>query len=121
VDWELSTLGDPLADLGLALTYWHDPGDDERAQIPVAVGVTAHPGFPSGREVAQQYAARTGRDLTGLPFYLALGAMKLAVVLEGVHARYVGGHTVSAGYEGVGDAIPALVAQGLRRTESEVW
>ena len=113
VDWELSTLGDPLADLGLALTYWHDPGDDERARIPVAVGVTAHEGFPSGREFAEAYARRTGRDLTELPFYLALAAMKLSVVLEGVHARYVGGHTVSAGYEGVGDAVPALVARGL--------
>jgi aminoglycoside phosphotransferase (APT) family kinase protein len=116
VDWELSTLGDPLADLGLALTYWHDPGDDERARIPVAVGVTAHEGFPSGREFAEAYARRTGRDLTELPFYLALAAMKLAVVLEGVHARYVGGHTVSAGYEGVGDAVPALVARGLELT-----
>jgi aminoglycoside phosphotransferase (APT) family kinase protein len=113
VDWELSTLGDPLADLGLALTYWHDHGDDERASIPVAVGVTAHEGFPAGREFAEAYARRTGRDLTELPFYLALAAMKLAVVLEGVHARYVGGHTVSAGYEGVGDAVPALVARGL--------
>jgi aminoglycoside phosphotransferase (APT) family kinase protein len=116
VDWELSTLGDPLADLGLALTYWHDHGDDERASIPVAVGVTAHEGFPSGREFAEAYAVRTGRDLTELPFYLALAAMKLAVVLEGVHARYVGGHTVSAGYEGVGDAVPALVARGLELT-----
>jgi aminoglycoside phosphotransferase (APT) family kinase protein len=116
VDWELSTLGDPLADLGLALTYWHDHGDDERASIPVAVGVTAHEGFPSGREFAEAYALRTGRDLTELPFYLALAAMKLAVVLEGVHARYVGGHTVSAGYEGVGAAVPALVARGLELT-----
>jgi aminoglycoside phosphotransferase (APT) family kinase protein len=114
VDWELSTLGDPLADLGLALTYWHDPGDEERGAIPVAAGVTAHEGFPTGREFAEAYARRTGRDLGALPFYLALGAMKLAVVLEGVHARYVGGHTVSAGYEGVADAVPALVARGLR-------
>jgi aminoglycoside phosphotransferase (APT) family kinase protein len=116
VDWELSTLGDPLADLGLALTYWHDNGDSERAGIPVAVGVTAHEGFPTGREFAQAYALRTGRDLTELPFYLALAAMKLAVVLEGVHARFVGGHTVSAGYEGVGEAVPALVARGLQLT-----
>jgi aminoglycoside phosphotransferase (APT) family kinase protein len=114
VDWELSTLGDPLADLGLALTYWHDHGDTERAGIPVATGVTAHEGFPTGAEFAEAYARRTGRDLGALPFYLALAAMKLAVVLEGVHARYVGGHTVSAGYEGVGDAVPALVARGLQ-------
>jgi aminoglycoside phosphotransferase (APT) family kinase protein len=118
VDWELSTLGDPLADLGLALTYWHDRDDADRAAIPVAVGVTAHEGFPTGREFAEAYARRTGRDLGELPFYLALATMKLAVVLEGVHARYVGGHTVSAGYEGVGDAVPALVARGLRLIRS---
>jgi aminoglycoside phosphotransferase (APT) family kinase protein len=114
VDWELSTLGDPLADLGLALTYWHDAGDQERAQIPVAVGVTAQPGFPSSAEFAAAYARRTGRDLSALPFYVALGHMKLAVIMEGVHARYRGGHTVGAGYADVTDAVPALVARGLR-------
>ena len=114
VDWELSTLGDPLADLGLALVYWHDRDDADRELIPVAAGVTAHEGFPTGAEVAQGYAERTGRDLSALPFHEALAAMKLAVILEGVHARYVGGHTVSGGYEGVGAAVPALVARGLR-------
>ena len=53
VDWELSTLGDPLADLGLTLTYWHDIGDTERAIVTVAQGVTAHPGFPTADEFAQ--------------------------------------------------------------------
>ena len=114
VDWELSTLGDPLADLGLAMTYWNDRDDEERARIPVAAGVTAHEGFPTAAEFAQMYADRTGRDLAALPFHLALAGMKLAVILEGVHARYLGGHTVSGGYEGVGDAVPSLVARGLR-------
>ena len=115
VDWELSTLGDPLADLGLALTYWHDRGDAARDQIPVAAGVTAHEGFLTTRGFAERYADLTGRDLTDLPFYLALAAMKLAVILEGVHARYLGGHTVSDGYAGAGDAVPSLVDSGLRQ------
>jgi aminoglycoside phosphotransferase (APT) family kinase protein len=115
IDWELSTLGDPLADLGLALTYWHDLGDAERELIPVAVGVTAHEGFPTRRRLAERYAELTGRDLSRLPFYLAMGSMKLAVILEGVRARHAGGHTVSGGYEGVGDPVPALVAAGLRQ------
>jgi aminoglycoside phosphotransferase (APT) family kinase protein len=118
LDWELSTLGEPVADLALAMTYWHDRGDDERASIPVAVGVTAHAGFPTAAEVAQRYAARTGRDLDQLPFYLGLAGMKLAVILEGVVARHRGGHTVSGGYDRLGDAVPALVARGLRALSS---
>jgi aminoglycoside phosphotransferase (APT) family kinase protein len=115
LDWELSTLGDPLADLGMTMTYWHDLGDEERAQIPVAVGVTAHEGFPTADEFAERYAGLTGRDLGQLPFYLAFSAMKLAVILEGVHARYLGGHTISDGYENAGSAVPFLVARGLRQ------
>lgn len=112
VDWELSTLGDPIADLGLTLTYWHDTGDDERSRIPIAAGVTAQPGFPTAAQFAADYAQRTGRDLASLPFYRALGQMKVAVILEGVRARYLGGHTVSEGYEDIDDAVPALVARG---------
>jgi aminoglycoside phosphotransferase (APT) family kinase protein len=114
LDWELSTLGDPLADLGLTLTYWHDRGDEERARIPVAAGVTALDGFPTGAELAQRYAERTGRNVDGLAFYTTLGAMKLAVILEGVHARHLAGQTVGDGYETAGIAVPVLVARGLR-------
>ncbi|TKA04622.1 phosphotransferase family protein [Actinacidiphila oryziradicis] len=121
LDWELSTLGDPLADLGMTLTYWHDRDDTDRAQIPVAVGVTTHEGFPSSHEVAEKYATLTGRDLGQLPFYLAFSAMKLAVILEGVHARYLGGRTVSDGYAGAGEAVPFLVAKGLRQLRSLDW
>lgn len=114
LDWELSTLGDPLADLAVTLSYWHDPGDVERGEIPVSAGLTDKPGFPSARSLAAEYAARTGRDLDNLPFYMALAWMKLAVICEGVHARYLGGRTVGSGYEKVGPAVPLLVARGLR-------
>jgi aminoglycoside phosphotransferase (APT) family kinase protein len=114
IDWELSTLGDPLTDLGMLLTYWHDLGDIEREAIPVAAGLTAHEGFPRSEQVAERYSRLTGRDLSGLPFYRALGCMKLAVILEGVRARHSGGHTVSDGYDGGVDPVPALVASGLR-------
>lgn len=114
LDWELSTLGEPLGDLGLMLTYWHDLGDEERARIPVASGVTAIEGFPTGIEVAELYARTTGRSLEHLDFYTALGTMKLAVILEGVHSRYLSGTSVSDGYHGVGDAVPLLVSRGLR-------
>ncbi len=114
LDWELSTLGDPLADLAVTLTYWHDHGDVERAEIPVSAGLTDKPGFPTAREFAAAYARRSGADLRDLSFYLALAWMKLAVICEGVHARYLGGQTVGAGYEKVGPAVPLLAARGLR-------
>jgi aminoglycoside phosphotransferase (APT) family kinase protein len=114
LDWELSTLGDPLADLAVTLSYWHDRGDPERDQIPVSLGLTDKPGFPSSRELASAYADRTGRDLGNLPFYMGLALMKLAVICEGVHARYLGGQTVGEGYDRVGPAVPLLVARGLR-------
>jgi aminoglycoside phosphotransferase (APT) family kinase protein len=113
LDWELSTLGDPLADLGVTLTYWHDLGDDERARIPMSVGLTAKPGFPTARDLAERYAALTGRDLANLGFYTAFAAMKLAVIMEGVHSRYLSQQTVGDGYQTAGSAVPSLVARGL--------
>jgi aminoglycoside phosphotransferase (APT) family kinase protein len=123
LDWELSTLGDPIADLGLMLTYWHDPGDAERAEITVAAGITDHEGFPTAAALAQRYAELSGRDLSTLPFHLALAAMKLAVILEGVHARYLKGQTVSPGYETAGSAVATLAARGLRLVNGpdDVW
>ncbi|WP_425551162.1 phosphotransferase family protein [Actinoallomurus vinaceus] len=110
VDWEMATLGDPLADLGMLLMYW------EPACEPV-LGVrhvpTANPGFPSGRELAERYAERSGRDLEALTFYRALAYFKLAVIAEGIHARHLAGRTVGPGFERVGSAVPALLRSGL--------
>ena len=114
LDWELSTLGDPIADLATTLSYWHDPGDVERGEIPVSAGLTDKPGFPTAESLAAVYAARTGRDLGNLSFYLGLAWMKLAVICEGVHARYLGGQTLGEGYAKVGPAVPLLAARGLR-------
>jgi aminoglycoside phosphotransferase (APT) family kinase protein len=120
LDWELATLGDPLADLGTTLAYWHDEGDLERALVPVAAGVTAWPGFPTAASFASCYAAASGRELRDLGFYLALGTMKIAVILEGVHARYLAGQAAGPGYDAVGAAVPVLVARGLRQLRAGV-
>ena len=113
LDWELSTLGDPLADLGMFLTYWYDSHLLAGSAFPQLAGLTAFDGFPDVAGVAEAYAIGSGRDLSELPFYRALGAMKLAVILEGVHARYLGGQTLSAGYDSVGPAVPAFTARAL--------
>ncbi|MFI6598184.1 phosphotransferase family protein [Nonomuraea sp. NPDC050536] len=114
VDWEMSTLGDPLADLGLTLTYWHDPGDDERAGIPVAGDVTLAPGFMNAAEFAAHYAKVSGRDISDLGFYVAFGNFKLAVIVEGIHARFRQGKTVGEGFDRIGSAVPTLIARAHR-------
>ncbi len=88
VDWELCTLGDPLADVGLLMVYWAEEGDDDAA---LGQPATMAPGFPTRPEVAARYAERSGRDLSELDFFVALGYWKLAIILEGVYARYAAG------------------------------
>jgi aminoglycoside phosphotransferase (APT) family kinase protein len=109
VDWEMATLGDPLADLALHLVY-RDPAFD-----PVLGGAAAStsPRMPAADDLVQRYVLASGRDVTQLPFALALGYFKVAVIAEGIHARHVGGHTVGAGFDSVGEAVPLLASAGL--------
>jgi aminoglycoside phosphotransferase (APT) family kinase protein len=110
LDWEMATLGDPLADLGLLLVYW-----DGLARIggnAVATSVNPAAGFPAGGELAARYAQRRGADLTRLPWYTAFGFFKLAVIAEGIHYRFTRGQTVGAGFEQIGEIVPPLVAYG---------
>jgi aminoglycoside phosphotransferase (APT) family kinase protein len=88
VDWELCTLGDPLADVGLLLVYWSEPGDEF---MPLFAPATIASGFPTRDQVKDRYAERSGRDLSEIDFFTALGYWKLAIILEGVYARYAGG------------------------------
>ena len=88
VDWELCTLGDPLADLGLLMVYWAESRDKV---VPLTRAPTLAPGFPSRQELAARYAERSGRDISALDFFVALGYWKLAAILEGVYARYSAG------------------------------
>jgi aminoglycoside phosphotransferase (APT) family kinase protein len=93
VDWELCTLGDPLADVGMLMVYWSEEGDQ---LMPLFDPPTTAPGFPTREWVRDRYAERSGRDLSELDFYVALGCWKLAVILEGVYARYAAGQYGSA-------------------------
>jgi aminoglycoside phosphotransferase (APT) family kinase protein len=88
VDWELCTLGDPLADLGLLMVYWAEQRDKV---VPLTRAPTLAPGFPSREELSARYAERSGRDISQLDFFVALGYWKLAAILEGVYARYSAG------------------------------
>jgi aminoglycoside phosphotransferase (APT) family kinase protein len=88
LDWEICTLGDPLADLGLLQVYWTGPGDSASAWTGNA---TAAPGFWDRRQLAERYAEVSGRSIEHLDFYVAFAYWKLACILEGVYSRYLGG------------------------------
>jgi aminoglycoside phosphotransferase (APT) family kinase protein len=113
LDWEMSTLGDPMADLGLLFVYWN-----QAEELPVwreaqyLASPTALPGFPTRAEFAAAYAQRSGLDLTPLPWYVAFGAFKLAVVLDGILARVRAGMVPASMAEGLEGSAGPLVALG---------
>ncbi len=87
LDWELCTLGDPLADVGYLGVYWSDPGEPNRRPNDP----TGLEGFAPYAELLDRYASRTGRDLSEIPYYVAFSSWRLAVISEGVYARYLHG------------------------------
>jgi aminoglycoside phosphotransferase (APT) family kinase protein len=107
LDWEMSTLGDPLADLGLLLVYWQP--DSAAGVVP---SVTGLPGFPGRSEVVARYAARTGRDVRDLPWYVGFGYFKLACVVAGIVARQRAGAMADNTDDGLGDEIGPLAEAG---------
>ncbi|WP_330238165.1 phosphotransferase family protein [Streptomyces sp. NBC_00525] len=109
LDWEMSTLGDPLTDLGLLVMYSSDLGLPES---PVST-TSGAPGHPSPAELIERYAARSGRDTSALSWYTAFAWFKLAVILEGIHYRYTLGQTVGAGFDRIGDLVPVFIEHGL--------
>ena len=122
VDWEMSTLGDPLSDLGLTLVYWAQADDEEKDVLPVGATVTRTPGFYDRRRFAERYAELSGFDLGALDFYVAFACFKLAVILEGIHARYLQNATVGEGFDKIGAGVPVLLerAHGILDAGS-VW
>ena len=96
VDWEISTLGDPLADLAYALNQWPDPDD----AVPLkADAPTVLPGFPNRKQLALRYAERTGCDLSKLDFYIGFNRWKTAAIVHGVYARYCEGKKSAEGVD----------------------
>lgn len=116
LDWELCTLGDPLADVGQFLVYWPEAG--ERSALGHAP--TAMPGFAKRDELIDRYARATGRDVGRLDYYVAFAYWKLAAILEGVYARYVGGAMGDDGFDfsAYPDSIAWLADQAVQAADS---
>ncbi|WP_416477567.1 phosphotransferase family protein [Streptomyces sp. LKA04] len=109
LDWEMSTLGDPLTDLGLLVMYSSPLGMPDS---PVSTTAQA-PGHPAPAELVERYAARSGRDVSAVAWYTAFAWFKLAVILEGIHYRYTLGQTVGRGFDRIGDLVPVFIEHGL--------
>ncbi|MGV9548109.1 phosphotransferase family protein [Streptomyces ardesiacus] len=109
LDWEMSTLGDPLTDLGLLVMYSSPLGMPDS---PVSTTAQA-PGHPAPDELVERYAARSGRDVSTVAWYTAFAWFKLAVILEGIRYRYTLGQTVGRGFDRIGDLVPVFIEHGL--------
>ena len=96
LDWEISTLGDPMADFAYALNTWAEPGDElvNKENAP-----TLATGFSDRSELIERYATKTGCDLTNLPYYISFNHFKTACIIHGVYARYMQGQKSAEGVD----------------------
>ena len=117
LDWEMATVGDPLFDLAVSLTYWIEPDDpdDLKAVMPT---VTVTPGFMSRRELIDRYEAQSGRDLSDMHWYMVFGYFKLAAILQQIYARWKRGQTEDERFADFGERVRTLIlhAEKLTRT-----
>jgi len=105
-DWEMSTIGDPLADLGWWLSYWPDPSDDP--SNPGMATMVPEPGYLTRREMLDRYDEKTGRKMTNFPFYQAFAIFKLAIIMEGSYNRFVLRQTDDPLFIQMKERVPAL-------------
>lgn len=111
-DWEMSALGDPLVDLGILLAYWQPTAP--AGQRDALTTVTAHPGWFSRDEVVARYAARSGRDVSGLRYFEVFARFKIAVVIQQIYQRFVSGQTDDPRFAGFGDRVARLAREAER-------
>ncbi|HSP20525.1 MAG TPA: phosphotransferase family protein [Myxococcaceae bacterium] len=116
LDWEMSTLGDPVADLGMTLAYWFEPGEAEMVG-PAAFGPTALPGNLTREEIVQRSAARSGRPVDDVVFHYVLGLFKVAVIAQQIYFRYRQGLTQDERFAGLGFAVALLAQVAVRAVD----
>jgi aminoglycoside phosphotransferase (APT) family kinase protein len=117
LDWEMTTIGDPLSDLGTTLAYWVDAEDPEELQ-KIRWGPTTYPGSLTRAEIIDRYAQRTGIDVSFMNFYLALARFKVAVIAQQIYCRYRLGLTRDERFASMPSIIKALLHASLRNAES---
>jgi aminoglycoside phosphotransferase (APT) family kinase protein len=115
LDWEMSTLGDPLTDLALLLVYW---GGDNGPAVGSSAGIDSVEGFISKDEIVARYAEQSGRSIEHLDFYVVFANYKLAVILEGINARFLMGKTLGEGFTEMGEMVVALAERALATADA---
>jgi len=118
LDWEMSTIGDPLTDLGTALAYWVDPNDPEELQ-KIRWCPSTYPGSLTRSELAGSYSRASGRDVSKLVFYLVFARFKVAVIVQQIYYRYRQGLTNDPRFAAMADVVRALLRAALHSAESE--
>ena len=112
LDWEMSTLGDPLADVGLFLLYW---GQADAQIIATGAAIDSQPGFLSRDEIVERYATVSGRSVDALDWYVAFASYKLAIIVEGINARFQMGKTLGEGFDTMGAMVSGLINGALEQ------
>ena len=108
LDWEMATIGDPLADVGLTLCYWAWAAAPQ-LRTRAAPALTSQPGWYTRDEFVRRYAETTGRDLTNIGYYEVLGIFKLAVILQQIYCRFRRGQTQDVRFQNFGETVRGLV------------
>lgn len=116
LDWELSTLGDPLTDVAFLALFWRSTEDPALSLVP---GISHLPGFPDRLVLLDRYAAASGADLDGIDYYLAFAHFKFAVVVQGVAARSAAGLMGGQDFGDLGDEVLGLAQAGLEHIRGE--
>ncbi len=118
LDWEMSTIGDPLTDLGTALAYWIDPNDPEELQ-QLRWGPTTQDGSLSRAGLVERYAQTTRRDVSHMPFYLAFARFKVAVIVQQIYFRYHHGLTRDPRFAQMPGVVKALLRASLEACRAD--
>ena len=108
LDWEMTTIGDPLFDLAISLSYWVHPDDPQELQT-VLPTVTMYPGFIRREEFMERYAQKSGRDLSSMHFYLTFAYFKLAVIIQQIYVRWKRGQTQDERFSVFGERVRSLI------------
>lgn len=116
LDWEMTTIGDPLFDLAISLSYWVRPDDPEELQS-VLPAVTLLPGFINRDQFMEIYARRSGRDLSSMHFYMTFAYFKLAVILQQIYVRWKRGQTHDERFETFGERVRNLIVYAAQLME----
>lgn len=119
-DWEMATIGDPLADLGYLLSFWQEAGDPELELGDAAWRITSLAGFATRAQLVARYAERTGRQMEHVAFYVALAIWKLAILLEGSYRRHLAGTTDDPFFATLDRGVPALAQRALAVCHGEI-